>query len=249
MQPRVRRSWAGRTASSPIPRSASLVLGSEGRRWPSAARRRRAHRPQDPPATLSPCARPRVAAVRLKLEWVAPILGIDPGGIDDQIVDLSCCQVESRRIASRMRLWRTRSALDAIPILTRTILDARVSRLTPPRAATAALELVPPKLGPRALPAGRRCARRLDAPLAPAGSRLRGPLSENLRPRPPARTRDAARRPQSTPRLAGVAAESGYCDQSHLIRDCLALGGAAPQRLHAERVRQRVDVAERSNRA
>jgi len=30
-----------------------------------------------------------LAAVRLKLEWVAPILGIDPGGIDDQIVDLS----------------------------------------------------------------------------------------------------------------------------------------------------------------
>jgi len=51
------------------------------------------------------------------------------------------------------------------------------------------------------------------------------------------------------PAWAGVAAESGYCDQSHLIRDCLDLGGAAPRQLHAERVRQRVGVAERSNRA
>ncbi len=82
-----------------------------------------------------------LAAVRLKLEWVAPILGIDPGGIDDRIVDLSSVR---SNLADRLedRLWRSRSALEVIPILTRTILDARVSRLVPPRAATAALELV-----------------------------------------------------------------------------------------------------------
>jgi AraC-like DNA-binding protein len=49
------------------------------------------------------------------------------------------------------------------------------------------------------------------------------------------------------PDWAGIAAGSGYCDQSHLIRECLALAGAAPTQIHAERGRQLVAVAEKSN--
>lgn len=37
------------------------------------------------------------------------------------------------------------------------------------------------------------------------------------------------------PNWAQLAAEHGFCDQSHLIRDCLAIMGVPPATLHAER--------------
>jgi AraC-like DNA-binding protein len=42
---------------------------------------------------------------------------------------------------------------------------------------------------------------------------------------------DAADRPA----WADVAARAGYCDQSHLIRDAVAMAGVSPGDLHAER--------------
>ena len=42
---------------------------------------------------------------------------------------------------------------------------------------------------------------------------------------------DAAR----TPAWADLAVANGYCDQSHLIRDCQKLTGVSPARLHALR--------------
>ena len=46
------------------------------------------------------------------------------------------------------------------------------------------------------------------------------------------------------PGWARVAAESGFCDQSHLVRECRALAGLTPGRIHLERRAE----AETSNR-
>jgi AraC-like DNA-binding protein len=187
-----------------------------------------------------------LAAVRLKLEWVAPVLGIDPGGLDNQIVDLSSVRSGLTDFLED-RLWRTRSSLDALPILARTILDTRISPLAPPRAATAALEIVRRS-------AGRVPCHRVAGAVGVSMRHLRRQVQDSAGLSPKAYGRvlrlthamqiaDRSRRPD----WAGVAVRSGYCDQSHLIRECLALGGAPPNQLHAERSRQRVDVAERSN--
>jgi AraC-like DNA-binding protein len=49
------------------------------------------------------------------------------------------------------------------------------------------------------------------------------------------------------PDWADIATRAGYCDQSHLIRDCAALAGASPSVLRRERHRQRIAMAEISN--
>jgi AraC-like DNA-binding protein len=46
------------------------------------------------------------------------------------------------------------------------------------------------------------------------------------------------------PSWAAIAAESGFCDQSHLVRECRAIAGLAPGEIHRER---RAQEAETSN--
>ena len=188
-----------------------------------------------------------MAAVRLKLEWVAPVMGIDPGGIDNQIVDLSSVRSNLTDCLEE-RLSHTRSALEALPILARTILDTRISPLAPPPAATAALEIVRRS-------AGRVPCHRVAGTLGISMRHLRRQVHDSagvspktyarvLRLAGAMRLADRSRRPD----WVDVALQSGYCDQSHLIRECLDLGAAPPSQLHAERASQRIDVAERSNR-
>jgi AraC-like DNA-binding protein len=43
---------------------------------------------------------------------------------------------------------------------------------------------------------------------------------------------------EAAPVWADLAARAGYCDQSHLIRDCVAMSGVAPSALHRERRRE-----------
>lgn len=184
-----------------------------------------------------------LAAVRLKLEWVAPMLGLDAGALDNQIVDLSTVRPA---LVDRLedRLWQARSAEEALGILTRTIIETRVSATAPPAAATAALEIVRRSAG--SLP----CQRVADL-LGVSLRHLRRQVhdSAGLSPKTYARVLRLTRSVQvadrrDRPDWADVAARSGYCDQSHLIRECLALAGLAPQQLHRERRHQRVDVSQ-----
>ncbi|HEU4954760.1 MAG TPA: helix-turn-helix domain-containing protein, partial [Gemmatimonadales bacterium] len=46
------------------------------------------------------------------------------------------------------------------------------------------------------------------------------------------------------PTWAAIAADSGFCDQSHLVRECRAIAGLAPVEMHRER---RAQEAETSN--
>jgi AraC-like DNA-binding protein len=204
--------------------------------------------PKTRPQLFPIVPRLELAAVRLKLEWVAPMLGIDPGGLDNQIVELGAVR---SALSDRLegRLWRTRSAVDALAILARTIAGARVSAHTPPAAATAALEIVRRTAGREPC---QRVADRLGVSLRHLRRQVRD--AAGLSPKAYARVLRLARAMQladrhARPGWADVALRAGYCDQSHLIRECLALAGAAPNQIHAERNLQRVDLAERSNRA
>jgi AraC-like DNA-binding protein len=187
-----------------------------------------------------------MAAVRLKLEWVGPILGLDPGGLDNRMVDLSSVR---SHLTDRLedRLWRTQSAREALPILARAILDTRVSRLAPPRAATAALEMV-------RRTSGRVPCQRVADTLGVSLRHLRRQVRDaaGLSPKTYARALRLAHSMQladrsTRPDWADIAVQGGYCDQSHLIRECLALAEAPPSEIHAERGRQRAGVAETSN--
>src|SRR5262249_59618334 len=90
------------------------------------------------------------------------------------------------------------------------------------------------------------------------GGRARGPgwWGRNARrpagvwpgvpPKPSARLRRfaGAMRPADRARhpvWADIALSAGYFDQSHFIRDSVALAGAAPRALHAERRREIID--------
>jgi AraC-like DNA-binding protein len=186
-----------------------------------------------------------LAAIRLKLEWVGPILGVDPGALDDAIVDVSAVRP---RLADALtaRLCGTRSAVQVLPLLVRAVLDTRASLATPPAAATAALDIVRQS-------AGRVPCQRVADTVGLSIRHLRRQVhdSAGLSPKTYARALRLVHAMQladctATPLWADIAVRAGYCDQSHLIRETLALGGAPPAQLHAERRRQRV-VAERSN--
>jgi transcriptional regulator GlxA family with amidase domain len=139
---------------------------------------------------------------------------------------------------------------DALPLLARSILDARATRLEPPRAATAALEILRQTAG------GVRCQRLADT-LGVSLRHLRRQVHDSAGVSPKTygrvlRLTHAMRLADRTavPAWADIAARVGCCDQSHLIREALALGGASPEQLHRERRLQRAGaVAERSNTA
>lgn len=187
-----------------------------------------------------------LAAVRLKLEWVAPILGVDPGAIDNSIVDLADVR-PGVAAALDDTLRRTRSAAEVLPVLARTLLESRASRCTPLPAATAALEIV-------RRTAGRVPCQRVADAIGVSARHLRRQVQDSagLSPKAYARVLRLAHAMRiadrsAAPRWADVAARSGYCDQSHLIREAIALGCAPPEQLHAERRRQSVAMAEISN--
>ena len=186
-----------------------------------------------------------LAAVRLKLEWVGPMLGIDPGALDNLM--LECSAIRPRLAAAlAARLGSVRSAAHALPVLARTLLDMRVSAAAPPPAATAALDLVRRSAG------GLACARVAGA-VGVSVRHLRRQVQDSagLSPKAYGRALRLVRAMQladagAAPRWADIAARTGYCDQSHLIREAIALGGASPAQLHAERQAERV-MSERSN--
>ena len=114
--------------------------------------------------------------------------------------------------------------------------EAREGARTPPSAvATAALELVRST-------SGRLPCERLAASLGLSDRHFRRQVHDatGLPPKFYAR---AVRFVQAmliadracVPDWADVAVRSGYCDQSHLIRECVTLTGIAPRQLHIER--------------
>jgi AraC-like DNA-binding protein len=186
-----------------------------------------------------------LAAVRVKLEWARYLLDLDPADHVDAEHELA--EIHPREAARMLEaLAATRSVWAALAELTAAV--ARLGRThlgteqSGPHAAGAALDLVRATVGRLTVAS---VAQRVGLPLRQLRRAVRAESAVSLKAY--ARmTRlngamtgaDAAVRPS----WARVAAEAGFCDQSHLVRECRRLTGLAPGRIHGER-RAQADVS------
>src|SRR5262249_54815882 len=182
-----------------------------------------------------------LAAIKIKPEWAGPLLGIDPLAIESHVIDLVGV---APALANRVHdaLSQTRSADAALRVLMTTMLEAhRASRTPPSTVACAALDTV--RHG-----AGRVPCEQLASALGLSDRHVRRHVRDSTGVPPKTyarllrfvgamRTADRARHPA----WADIALSAGYFDQSHFTRDSVALAGAAPRALHAERRRQIID--------
>ena len=193
-----------------------------------------------------------LAAIKIKPEWVGPLLGIDPLAIESQVVNL----VEvAPALASRLHdgLSQTRCAETALRVLMTTMLAKhRTSRTPPSTIACVALDTVRRR-------AGQVSCERLASTLGVSDRHFRRHVRDSTGVAPKTIARllrfvDAMRIADRSgePAWADIAVSAGYFDQSHFIRDCVALAGLSPHALHGERRRQIIDdraMSDLSNRA
>jgi len=178
-----------------------------------------------------------LAAVRIKPEWVAPILGIHPLDVENAVIDLAdACPALAERLHDQ--LWTTRSLRDALGVVTRGIGQNRASRTSPSAPTLSALDVVRRSHG------RVRCERLADM-IGLSARHLRRHVHDATGVSPKAYARvvrfvssilvaDTA----SAPAWADIAVRGGYADQSHFIRDTIALTGLTPTDLIDERRRQ-----------
>lgn len=175
-----------------------------------------------------------LAAVKLKLEWSEPVLGIAPREQADALTDLD---VLDARLAPRLldALLATRSAPEAVAVLVEAV-AARAGR------ASAHNAIAPHALDVIRRTGGRPDVARLAQHLATSARHLRRTVRQaaGVSLKAYGRTRRflravmiADRRPP--PGWARLAAETGYYDQSHLVREFRTFAGLSPQRLLRER--------------
>jgi AraC-like DNA-binding protein len=176
-----------------------------------------------------------LAAIRIKPEWIGPLLGIDPMSVEDRVEELAgVVPTLAERLSDD--LAHTRSASDAVGVLLATVQRLRGACRTAPSSITAsALELFRGT-------AGTLSCERMASRLGLSDRHLRRHVHDATGIAPKAYSRavrfvtamllaDGFNRPA----WADVAAGAGYCDQSHLIRDAVAMAGVSPRDLHAER--------------
>lgn len=185
-----------------------------------------------------------IAAVKLKLEWARALLHLVPADHLDREDELSPSVVGLAPWLLE-RLAATPTAESAAAVLASAVAGlALVAERRAPASPACALELV------------RRTRGQVNI------EAIAGRLRVSLRQLHRAVCREAAI-PLKTyaritrlnaamaaadrvarPRWARVAADAGFCDQSHLIRECRALAGHTPGRIHRDRRAE----AEMSNR-
>jgi AraC-like DNA-binding protein len=181
-----------------------------------------------------------MAAIRVKLEWCRPLLGVAPW----EHVGAEPCYDDIRpAFASRLeeRLMRTTDSGDALRLLVAFVRERRVSQVAEAASASGiALLRVSMELLRRTAGAPRLAmlARRLGV----TDRHLRRLMVDEIgiAPRHFARIQrfhallrslDSSARPS----WATLAADHGYADQSHLIREVNDLAGVTPTRLYQER--------------
>ena len=182
-----------------------------------------------------------LAAIKIKPEWVGPLLGIDPLAVESQVVDLVAV---APSLANRLHdaLAQTRCAEAALRVLMAAMLTAhRASRASPSALACVALDTVRGR-------AGRVSCERLALRLGLSDRHFRRHVRDSTGVPPKTYARllrfvDAMRTADRSgdPAWADVAVSAGYFDQSHFIRECVALAGTSPSALHTERRRQVID--------
>ena len=176
-----------------------------------------------------------IVAVRIKVEWVERLLGLRPREHNDADVDLGLILP---LLAEQLldRLSHTRTPWDAIEIL-RSVVRQSKARDADLRHAvvTHALDVVRGSGGrcPVERIADRagfsvRHLRRLVTDST--GVSLKG-FARTTRFVAAVTAADGAERPP----WAQIAADAGFYDQSHLVRDCQEVCGMTPTELHRER--------------
>jgi AraC-like DNA-binding protein len=175
-----------------------------------------------------------IAAVKVKLEWARVLLHLVPAEHLDREDELSPADV---RLPPWLldRLAATDSAETAAALLASALaaaLDATQRALVAP---THALELVRQATGRVSVEA---VADRMRVSLRQLHRAVRQETAISLKAyaRMTRLNHAMASADRSArPGWARVAAESGFCDQSHLVRECRALAGLTPGRIHLER--------------
>jgi AraC-like DNA-binding protein len=179
--------------------------------------------------------RHELVAVKLKLEWVEALLGSAPFEHSDALHEVSGVMP---RLAGPLadRLSETRDAEAALTILESALAQqrARVPRRGP-GVAGRALDLVrrtrgriPVQQVAHLVGHSARHLRRLVRETAGVSLKAYG---RQLRLVHALTTADA----QPSPSWAHIAADAGFFDQAHLVRDCKELYGLTPVRLDRER--------------
>lgn len=176
-----------------------------------------------------------MVAVRLRLEWSAPLLDLAaPDHVDalDDFTGLAPSQGD--RLLDHLRA--TCTAEDALRLLIDEIARRRHSRSSgPDPIAAAALDLARDTHGSASIAS---VARRLDLSERHLRRRVADAAGTSLKRFARARrflavlaAMDATPRPS----WARLAIERGFFDQAHLVRDIRHFTGLSPQRLHRER--------------
>jgi AraC-like DNA-binding protein len=212
-------------------------------------------RPVDPRlVVIGPGTRPfvfrfvpgdEIAAVRMKLEWARPLLGLDPAEHLDRQTEVADANPRlARELAAALAgpLAASRAAEVVMQYLAAAVLErARRTGIEPPGAAAYALDLVRARTGrvkvesiagdtSVSLRQLRRAVRREAVFSLKAYARITR-LNHAMT------SADGLRRPP----WARIAADAGFCDQSHLVRECRALTGMSPEPVARER-RSEIDA-------
>jgi AraC-like DNA-binding protein len=171
-------------------------------------------------------------AVRLKLEWAAPLCELIPFEHQDAETDVS--DLGSAR-ALFERLGDTRSPADAAVVLGTAVGFWSCRSLAPCDTSARALDLV-------RLSGGLLSVARIAARTGTSARHLRRTVQRDAGV-PLKRYARIVRLlgavgsadPFATPPWARIAGAAGFADQSHLIRECTALTGLTPGEVHRER--------------
>jgi AraC-like DNA-binding protein len=188
--------------------------------------------------------RHEMAAVKLKLEWVRPLLGARPQEHRDR-GDTLAGLLPRQAGELEDRLTQTRAAGEALDVLARAVRDLRPRPRAGDEVAAVALDLVRQTGGRMSMEriadlqgvSTRHLRRRVGEV---AGISLRE-YAREVRLMRALTTADRFVRPP----WADLAVQAGFYDQPHLVRDCQVVCGLPPGRLHRERRLEQ--VAESSN--
>jgi AraC-like DNA-binding protein len=184
-----------------------------------------------------------IAAVKIKLEWARALLRLVPADHLDREDELSPAEVG---LPSWLldRLAEAPTAEAASWLVASALADAGAAAHRAPAAPARALDLVRQATGRVSV---ESVADRLRVSLRQLHRAVRREAAFSLKTYARITRLNhamAAADRVVRPGWARVAADSGFCDQSHLVRECRALSGLTPGRIH----RQRRAEAETSNR-
>jgi methylphosphotriester-DNA--protein-cysteine methyltransferase len=184
-----------------------------------------------------------IAAVKVKLEWARVLLHLVPVEHLDHEDELSPGEIPLPPWLLD-RLATAHSAETAAALLASTLAAALAATRRAPVPPARALELVRQATGRVSVEAVAEqmhvSLRHLHRAVVRETAISLKAYARMIRLNHAMATADRSARPG----WARVAAESGFCDQSHLVRECRALAGLTPGRIHLERRAE----AETSNR-